>query len=180
MTAIGPQFPEVLAAAQEGAEWAWTELYNSIAPQLAGYARAKGAKEPEEIVSDVFHDIARNIGGFSGSESNFRSWVFGIGYNRIVDQWRKQQRRRRDAWFKSRDVASAEQVALDDSLEGPVFAALADLTRAQREVMVLRTVGDLTLEEVAVVLGTNVNAVKALQHRAVAKLRKKLQDPVTK
>lgn len=177
---IGPQFPEVLSAAQEGAEWAWSRLYHSIAPQLAGYARAKQALDPEEVVGEVFHDLARNIKGFSGTEAGFRSWAFGIAHNRLIDQWRKQKRRRRQRHPAIEEAASAEQAALAEYVDGPAFQALSQLTEAQREVMVLRTIGDLTLEQVAKVLGTNVNSVKALQHRAVSRLRKTLQEPVTK
>lgn len=176
---IGSQFPEVLGAAQEGAEWAWNRLYHSIAPQLAGYARAKQAPDPDEVVGDVFHDLARNIKGFSGSEAGFRSWAFGIAHNRLIDQWRKQ-RRRRGRVPSGGEAASAEQTALAAVWDGPAFRALRELTDAQREVMVLRTIGDLSLEQVAEILGTNVNSVKALQHRAVTRLKKTLGKPVTK
>lgn len=177
---IGPQFPEVLGAAQEGAEWAWSRLYHSLAAQLAGYARAKQAPDPEAVVGEVFHDMARNIKGFSGTESGFRSWAFGIAHNRLIDQWRKHQRRRRHGHPTVGEAASAEQTALSEVWDSPAFEALAQLTEGQREVMVLRTIGDMSLEQVAEILQTNVNSVKALQHRAVTRLRKTLEEPVTK
>jgi len=180
VTLIGPPFPEVLGAAQVGAEWAWSRLYHSIAPQLAGYARAKQALDPEEVVGEVFHDLARNIKGFSGTEAGFRSWAFGIAHNRLIDQWRKQDRRRRQRRPAIEEAASAEQTALAEIVDGPALRALNQLTEAQREVMILRTIGDLTLEQVAKVLDTNVNSVKALQHRAVSRLRRTLEEPVTK
>ena len=180
MAPIGQDFPQVLAAAQEGAEWAWAQLYASVADQLAGYARAKGAPEPEDVVGEVFHDLARNIGNFEGSESEFRSWTFGIAYNRLVDQWRRQSRRQERRQQRDRAAASAETTVVAAALDGPAFAALNELTEQQRAVMILRTITDLSLEEVAAVLESNVNAVKALQHRAVTQLRKKLERPVTK
>lgn len=180
MTAIGPEFPQVLAAAQEGAQWAWAALYHSVASQLAGFARAKGAPEPEDVVGEVFHDVARNIDNFDGSESNFRSWVFTIAHNRLVDQWRKASKRQDEAAAPMSAVDSAELEALRSSIDSPAFAALATLTEAQRTVMLLRTVADLSLEQVAEVMGTNRNAIKALQHRAVVQLRKLIDTPVTK
>lgn len=180
MTSIGQDFPQVLAAAQEGAEWAWARLYASVSEQLASYARAKGAPEPDDVVGEVFHDLARNIKKFSGSESKFRSWVFGIAYNRLVDQWRRQGRRQRRPWQRADLAQSAESAVVGAAMDGPAFAALASLTEQQRAVMILRTVADLSLEEVAEVIDSNVNAVKALQHRAVAQLRKNLDHPVTK
>lgn len=179
MTHIGPEFPQVLAAAQEGAPWAWAALYHSVAPQLTGFARARGAPEPEDIVGEVFHDIARNVRGFEGNEANFRSWVFTIAHNRLVDQWRKAERGRHEEMPGPGDATSAEAEAVAAAMDGPAFAALGSLTEAQRSVMLLRTVADLSLDQVATVLGTNRNAVKAVQHRAVQRLRKILQEPVT-
>ena len=174
MSIVGPEFPQVLAAAQEGAEWAWAALYHSLAAQLAGFARAKGAPEPDDVVGEVFHDVARNIQTFQGTEANFRSWVFTIAHNRLVDQWRKAAKRQDHPDNPAGSALSAELEALRLSTEGPAFAALDSLTEAQRTVMLLRTIADLSLEQVAEVMGTNRNSVKALQHRAVRQLRKKL------
>jgi len=179
VTDIGPEFPQVLAAAQEGAPWAWAALYHSVVPQLAGFARARGAPEPEDVVGEVFHDVARNIHAFEGGESNFRSWVFTIAHNRLVDQWRRAARGRGEALPAPGDATSAEAEAVAAVMDGPAFAALESLTEAQRAVMLLRTVADLSLDQVADVMGTNRNAVKAVQHRAVNRLRKILQEPVT-
>lgn len=170
----------MLAAAQEGAEWAWTRIYHSIADQLAGFAKAKGAPEPDDVVGEVLHDLARNIKSFEGSESNFRSWAFGIAHNRLVDQWRKAGRERQQQVMEPGQSRSAEAVALAGRADGPAFAALAGLTDQQRTVVILRTVADLSLEEVAAALEMKVNAVKATQHRAIKQLRKNLQEPVTK
>ena len=170
----------MLAAAQEGAEWAWSRLYHSVANKLASFASAKGAPEPEDVVGEVFHDVARNIKSFSGSESNFRSWVFGIAHNRIVDQWRKQGRRKDEPRPTGHSAESAEAIALGASVDTPAFMALAGLTEQQRNVMILRTIADLSVAEVAAALDIKPNAVKALQHRAVKQLRKSLSNPITK
>ncbi|NND01574.1 MAG: sigma-70 family RNA polymerase sigma factor [Acidimicrobiia bacterium] len=180
MTAIGQDFPQVLAAAQEGAEWAWSQLYHSVANQLASFARVKGAPEPEDVVGEVFHDVARNITSFEGTESNFRSWVFGIAHNRLVDQWRKGSRSKDEPNQPIDTTKSAESAALDAAVDSPAFRALDGLTEQQRNVMVLRTVADLSLNEVAEALELKPNAVKALQHRAVKQLRKALGKAVTK
>ncbi len=180
MKAIGQDFPQVLAAAQEGAEWAWSQLYHSVANQLAGYARAKGAPEPEDVVGEVFHDVARNINSFAGSESKFRSWVFGIAHNRLIDQWRKRSRRRNEPEPTHVTVESAEAAAIGKAMDGPAFQALETLTEQQQTVLMLRTIADLSVDEVASALDMKPNAVKATQHRAVKQLRKNLTKPVTK
>lgn len=131
-------------------------------------------------MGEVFHDIARNIKSFEGTESNFRSWAFGIAHNRLVDQWRKASRVKDEPKLRPHTEPSAEATALTAAFDSPAFAALDTLTDQQRTVMILRTIGDLSLAEVAEVLDTKVNAIKALQHRAVAQLRKRLNEPVTK
>ena len=180
MTAIGQDFPQVLAAAQEGAEWAWAQLYHSVANQLASFARAKGAPEPEDVVGEVFYDVARNVKSFEGSEGNFRSWVFGIAHNRLVDQWRREGRLKDEPRQVPATVEPAETTAISGALDSPAFQALGGLTDQQRTVMILRTVADLSVNEVADALDLKPNAVKALQHRAVKQLRKALDNPVTK
>ena len=169
----------MLAAAQEGAEWAWSQLYHSVANQLASYARAKGAPEPEDVVGEVFHDVARNIKSFDGGEANFRSWVFGIAHNRLIDQWRRTSKRRDEPDAPASSADSAENLAVGWALDGPAFRALGRLSESQRNVMILRTIADLSIDQVADVLGIKPNAVKQLQHRAVKQLRKQLNDPVT-
>jgi len=177
VSSIGPEFPQVIAAAQEGAEWAWSTLYHTISSQLAGFARGRGAPEPEDVVGEVMHDLARNIQGFSGNEANFRSWAFKIAHDRMVDQWRK--RSRNAATQPAAPIASAESQALAGMLGGPARSALARLTSDQQTVMLLRAIGDFSLDDVAEIMGKNVNAIKALQHRAVRQLRNFLEEAVT-
>ena len=74
---------------------------------------------------------------------------------------------------------SAEALAVDSALDGPAFQALDRLSENQRNVMILRTIADLSIDQVADVLGIKPNAVKQLQHRAVKQLRKQLNNPVT-
>lgn len=64
---IGDGFDRVLTAAREGDELAWTALYDSLAPQLLGYLRGRGAPEPEDQLGETFLQIARDLPSFTGS-----------------------------------------------------------------------------------------------------------------
>jgi RNA polymerase sigma-70 factor (ECF subfamily) len=141
---------------------------------VAGYGRAQGIADPSDLTSDVFVAVLTRLPSFQGTEEQFRSWVFTIAHRRVVDEWRT--RARRDLPVAAAPVpavsSAAEDVALARLGDERVTALLATLTPDQRHVLALRVVADLSLEQVAELLGKPVGAVKALQHRALATLRR--------
>ena len=169
---VGFAFDSVLAAAQVGAGWARTRLYESLAPAVAGYVRAQGVEDPEDVTSDVFVAVLTRLSSFEGDEQQFRSWVFTIAYRRVVDGWRA--RPKAGAAAPARTAPAAEDVALTRLGGERVAELLSTLTPDQRQVLALRVVADLSLEQVADLLGKPVGAVKSLQHRAHAALRRQI------
>jgi RNA polymerase sigma-70 factor (ECF subfamily) len=93
--------------------------------------------------------------------------VFTIAHHRLIDDRRRRARRPQLADGEVPDVAAPE---LADAVDPALIAALERLTPDQREVVLLRFVGDLPLEAVAKLTKRNVGAVKALQHRALEQL----------
>ncbi len=91
--AFGAAFPQVLAAAQADAPWAYQRLFEWLGRSVAGYLRGQGADDAEGLANDVFLRVFTNLGSFAGSEERFRSWVFAIAHNLLVDQRRRQRRR---------------------------------------------------------------------------------------
>src|SRR3954468_3627286 len=87
------RFTSLLEAAREGSEAAWQELYNGLAPAVLGYLRANNAPDPEDVLSEVFFQVARDIPRFDGEEPGFRSWVFTIAHHRLIDARRHSARR---------------------------------------------------------------------------------------
>lgn len=171
---IGSAFDSVLAAAQAGAGWARTRLYESLAPAVAGYVRAQGVSDPADLTSDVFVTVLTRLPCFAGDEDRFRSWVFTIAYRRVVDEWRS--RARRLDMTAPRMEPAAEHHALARIGDEWVAEVLDTLTPDQRQVLALRVVADLSLEQVAELVGKPVGAVKSLQHRALATLRRTISD----
>ena len=173
------QFPRILAAACAGGEWAWRELYDAIAPQLTRYLSARGVPEPDDVVGETFVRVVRYIDGFDGDEAAFRTWVFTIGRNLVVDDLRKRARRPVDAVTDDQLVAAAprgdtEDDAMRDLAVAHVEEILGHLSVDQRDVLLLRILGGLTIGEIAQVVGKKEGAVKMLQARGLASIRAKI------
>ncbi len=180
----GEAFGAVLDAARAGAEWAWERLVTEIDPVLRGYLRRQGAADPDDLAGEAWLHVARNIGGFSGDYSGFRSWVFTIAHHRIIDERRRRGRRPvslESAAFldtAAPPAESAESEAMESFDQEEVDAILAMLSRDQREVMVLRILGGFGITEIAEIMGKTPGAVQSLQHRAIKRLSKILRKGV--
>ena len=176
----GETFDLALDAAQLGAGWARSRLYELLAPAVAGYLRAQGMREPEDMTSEVFLAVFTRLARFPGTEGQFRSWVFTIAHHKVVDERRRRSRRPEpeplDAALHHVPVAAAaEDQALGNLGSERVRALLDTLTADQRDVVALRILADLSIEHVAQVLGKPSGSVKALQHRGLEALRRQLE-----
>ena len=176
---IGEGFDAVLASAKAGDGRALEVIYRDLAPAVLGYLRAQGAREPDDLASEVFVGVVRDLPRFQGDERAFRSWVFTITHRRLVDERRRLGRRpevpvdpgdlRALARGPSGDV---ELEALDRLGTRWVAEALRRLTPDQRTVLLLRIVADLPLEDVSRIMRKRTGAVKTLQRRALIRLAK--------
>lgn len=172
---FGPAFDDVLRAAQAGAGWARSRLYEWLAPAVTGYARAQGIGDPADLTGDVFVAVLQRLPAFTGGEEAFRRWVFTIAYRRVVDARRLGARQGvLTAGPAAPAAPSAEDLALGRLGDERVAALLGTLTDDQRQVLALRVVADLSLEQVAEITGKPLGAVKSLQHRALSALRREM------
>ena len=172
------RFARRLARARDGDEDAWAEIFAELAPVVLGYLRANGAPEPEDILSEAFLQVARDIGGFEGDQESFRAWVFTILHHRLIDARRHSARRPVDLTPeppepRARVADAAEEALARIGLER-VQEVLAGLSDEQREVLLLRVIGDLSIENVARAMGKRPGAVKALQRRGLAAIKREL------
>jgi len=175
---LGGAFDDILGAAQANSGWAFTRLHQWLAPAVSAYVRVQGVGDAEDVVSEVFLAAFTRIGTFQGGEAEFRSWVFTIAHHRIIDQRRAGARRlpteTLDRATDAVHAPSAEDVALPALELGRLRAVLDLLTPDQRNVLVLRVIADLSVDQVAEAVGKQPGAVRALQHRAVLHLRRAL------
>ena len=178
---MGDAFEAVMVAARADAPWAYERLWGLLAPAVVGYLRLQGMPDPEDLTSEVFLGAFAGLARFEGGEAALRSFVFAIARRRVVDERRRAARR---PVVSGREVAegdvmvarSAEDEGLARLGEERVRRLCAGLGDDQRDVMLLRLVGGLTVVEVAGAVGKSVGAVKALQRRAVRALAKVVES----
>lgn len=165
-------FHTTINAAKLGAPWAWSAIYTELAPAVTGYLRANGVPDAEDITAEVFVRVVQDIARFEGDEAHFRSWVFVIAHHRMVDDRRRKIRHPQTTlnleMAESHSHGNVEHEALDNLGTGAVQQIINRCVPDQREVLLLRVVGGLTLAETAEVVGKSLGAVKALQRRGVA------------
>ena len=172
---LGPAFDSILVAAQVGAGVGTEASTSRWRRRWPPYVRAQGVAEPDDVTGDVFVAVLTRLPAFDGDEQQFRRWVFTIAYRRVVDEWRAKGRR--DTYSPPQTstastVPTAEDVALARLGDERVGELLATLTPDQRQVLALRVVADLSIDQVAALMGKPVGAVKSLQHRALGSLRR--------
>ncbi len=182
-------FGELLRAAQLGRPEAWNEIFRVLAPAVGGYLRLRGARDVDDLTSEVFLGIFRNINSFAGGEAAFRSWVFVIAHRRLQDERRRFIRRPQPGSFDAHaayaEAATGPQEPVGGNAEDDALRAIgtdrvkricARLAPDQADVVLLRILGDLTIEQVAEVLGKSPGAVKQLQRRALAAVERLLTN----
>jgi RNA polymerase sigma-70 factor (ECF subfamily) len=175
----GLPFDDVLAAAQAGAAWAFEVLYRDLAPPVTGYLRLHGAVEPDDLASETFLGVFTGLAGFRGDEERLRAWVFTIAHRRLVDDWRRRSRRPQLA-DEGPDLVEVVGGDVEDDALARVGADTVErlcglLPADQRSVLLLRILADLTVEQVAEVMGRSVGSIKALQRRGLRALRAHLE-----
>ena len=173
------QFDSVLAAAQAGQPWALERIFTALSPVVEGYLRLQGASEPEDLTSEAFVAVLRNLGRFAGDEAGFRSWVFTIAHRRLLDERRRISRRApTEPLTEALDAPAPDDVAdlVERSLGAERVRRLcAGLRPDQRDVLLLRLLGRLSIDEVAAMLGKTPGAVKALQRRGFLAVARALE-----
>jgi RNA polymerase sigma factor (sigma-70 family) len=176
----GEQLDVWVDAARAGGTWAFGHLWESLSPTVHGYVRGRGVPDPDDTTSEVFLAAFQRLDSFEGDGAQFRAWLFTIAHHKAVDAVRRGPAVREqlmEAVDDDRPVASAETAALDRLGDDAVRELLDQLTDEQREVVLLRVVGELSLAETAQVVGRPVGSVKQLQRRGLARLRKNLSSP---
>lgn len=166
---------ETVAAAQDGDRAAMRVVYEALAPRVLGYLRAKGVTDPEAVTGDVFVALFTQLHRITGGAAGLTRLTFSIAHARMVDEHRARSRVgpmvSYDPELDEREVESAEDAAAASISVARVRAVLAQLSDDQCEVLTLRVIGDLTIDQIAQVMGRSPGAIKQLQRRAMISLR---------
>jgi RNA polymerase sigma-70 factor (ECF subfamily) len=160
----------------------FSAAYRELSPRVLGYLRSHGVDDPEAATDDVFLALHRRFGSIEGGDDGVRTLTFSIAHARLVDFHRAQARRPRLVPFEPdqdpRRSASAEDTAIELA-GGGALTLLTRLGDDQREVISLRVIAGLSLEETAQVMDRSVGSVKQLQRRGLESLRSLLvREPI--
>ena len=166
-------------AARAGDEAAFVAVYRAYAPAVYRFclARSRHPADAEDLLQQTFLRVVEALPRYEDRGLPFGAWLFRIARSVTVDQ----HRRRRDDVSLEIEVGettgAADAPAIDLGDREMLLAALAGLTPDQREVVRLRFFADLSARETGLLLGRDEAAVRALQWRALAALRRHLDSP---
>jgi len=170
--------------ARMGDQSALADLYDWYMPRVYRYAVARvgNVAEAEDLTEEVFLKMLGAIGGFRWKDVPFSSWLFRIAHNHVATHFRRSAQRGGPTSELTEDMvdlrASPSSVVEERITLEEVRRAAESLPEAQRDVITLRFAVGLSIAETAKALGKREGNVKALQHKAVAKLQKMLMPEV--
>jgi RNA polymerase sigma-70 factor (ECF subfamily) len=163
-------FANVLAGAKRGDPAAFDALVSWLEAPLLGFVRARGVRHVDHVANAALVRAFRGIDGFRGDAGQFRAWVFRISRSLIVDHPGRTSDRGWDPPTPTECPPDPIQPVATEPVER-IDAALRSLTPAQRDVLLLRVVAGLSVDESAVAIGRRPRVIGALQHRALTSLR---------
>ncbi|MEU8892393.1 RNA polymerase sigma factor [Streptomyces sp. NPDC048442] len=169
-------------AAQDGNEQAFRTVYRAVHPRLLGYIRTLvGEPEAEDVASEAWLQIARDLDRFSGDADRFRGWAARIGRNRALDHIRMRGRRPAvggDDTELTEKPAESDTVgeAMESLATHRTMALIAQLPQDQAEAVVLRVVVGLDAKSAAKTLGKRPGAVRTAAHRGLKRLAELLES----
>ena len=191
----GAGLDETLRRAQRGDAEAFRLLYRDLQPRLLRYlATLAGPLDAEDIASETWLQVTRDLPGFTGTYDGFRGWVATIARHRALDHLRRNTRRPPALAIPAEDLAAwpaaadTAQSALDAVATGHAVALIATLPPDQAEAVLLRAVLGLDATTAGNVLGKRAGAIRTAASRGLRTLQKKLDknakeapltDPVT-
>lgn len=173
---IGESFESVLAAARTGAEWAITALYREFNGPLVRFFAAQARGSADDLAQDTWVAAGRTLANFGGDERAFRAWLFTIARRVLIAHWRAEGRRRAVPVDPAMLVDAPDTVDPQGGVDAAHAAAelVAGLPDEQAQVVLLRVVGGLDVEEVAAIMGKRPGAIRVIQHRALRRLAQRL------
>ena len=175
------QAAELVAKAQQGDQMAFATLYEQYRPLVYRFLRRRldGADETvEDLTEDVFVKLYEKLDRYVERGLPFTAWLYRIAHNQLVDYVRTLPRQAAQPLDVVADVpehqtGSEYRSVLDRQTLEP---ALARLTAEQRQAVELRFRQGMRVAETAATMGRSEEAVKKLQARALANLRRSLAE----
>lgn len=183
---LDARLTDLARVAADGDRGALDALLRAANPLLVRYCRgrlghrAPGLATPEDVAQEVVMAVCTALPRYRDLETPFMAFAYGIARNKIADAYRSAARDRSDPSDdlpEATDVRAGPEAAALGAAQMTELTALIDrLPAQQREIVVLRVLGELSAEETATAVGSTPGAVRVAQHRALAKLRTWLNE----
>jgi RNA polymerase sigma-70 factor (ECF subfamily) len=172
---------KLVQRAKKGDPAAFADIYEQCQPAIYRYIFYQvggNSAVAEDLTSEVFVRLVEKIDHFTYRGRPLLAWLYTIARNLITDHRRKVQKAQPLELDHQRIPSTLNvETAVENALtQNQVITAITQLTDDQSQVIVLRFIEGLDNKTVASILGKSVNAVKALQHRALASLRRILDQ----
>jgi len=172
---------ELVNRAKSGDPGAVTQIYERYSAAIYRYIyfRVGEAELAEDLQAEVFLRMLEGIHRYEERGWPISAWLYRIAHDRTVDTIRRRRTRKHvplDTWGGSCDGPENAVSAQLDYEE--LNRTLSDLTTDQRQVILLRFMADMSVQEVAHMIGRTEGAVKALQHRGLQSLARRLSTTV--
>jgi RNA polymerase sigma-70 factor (ECF subfamily) len=170
----------LVAAAQDGDEEAFRGLYRAVQPGLLRYLRALVGDDAEDVASETWLQIARDMRSFRGKDE-FRAWAATVGRHRALDHIRRQRRRPAvstpiEQLVELPDAGDTAESASESISTDAALAMIRSLPRDQAEAVLLRVVVGLDAETAGKVLGKRAGAVRTASYRGLRRLAERLDQ----
>ncbi len=133
----------------------------------------------EDITSTVFVTLVKALQEGKGPRNHLRAWLFQVARNQVYDHYKRDEPlpiETLDQWFAAPDDINPELQVLQSLDAETIRGTIRQLSPDQQEVLLLRFDQQLSLQETADIMGKNINTIKTLQVRALAKMRKLIQQ----
>lgn len=167
----------LVSLAKQGDVQAFGQIYDEFVKRMFKFVRLKvqNQQEAEDLVQEVFVKAYKGLPSLKMENLNFSAWLYRVASNTVNDYFRKKYRTPEmtsiDESFDITDGYSLEEEAAINSDLEIVRAALNNLPPQYKQVLELRFVQDLTLDETAAVLNKSNLSVRLAQFRALKKLK---------
>jgi RNA polymerase sigma-70 factor (ECF subfamily) len=157
-----------------------TAIYNQYFPEIFRYVRYRLDDDAlaEDISSEVFCSLLKAVKSGRAPGVNLRGWLIGTARHMVVDHIRRKYRHPSQAISDAIESAEAGPAELVEQrlASHALHLALIQLTEDQQQVLALRFSQGYSLEETAIVMKKKINAVKALQFRALNALQRRIGE----
>ncbi|MBI4994647.1 sigma-70 family RNA polymerase sigma factor [Candidatus Peregrinibacteria bacterium] len=151
----------------------FSRLYEIYLPKIFGFVarRINNREEAEDLVSNIFLKVVENIKNFNPAKSSFKTWIYTIATNMMIDYFRTVARKKTCCIENAESMADQTQNPAEGALNAEqrekVFSAIRSLPERHQKVLLLRYCSDLSIVETAEALNVTENNVSVIIHRAL-------------